>query len=408
MSANIRTWKSNVAAVFWLDFRSMHKVPLIREFAKRVRGEVLVVTETEVPNTRTTQGWTDPTLGPATEFVAPDQATRRFIEEIAASRDVVNFFYGFYAYRNNYTSLLNVRKSDSFVVVFAEGGAIHDGMRVWLRRFRHALSVFRWVGGIDVFLAAGDNGIRWYRGCGVPGNKLVSFGYFVESDTEEQNPGPTLSNSVFKPQPYRGPLEFLFVGAVEKHKGLNEVIVALSELCESSWALTVVGTGSQLESCVQLAEEGGIGDRIRWLGNRDNREVRKLYEKADSLLLFGRYDGWGAVVNEALLGGCPAVVSDAVGAHDLVSSLGAGVVVQAGDLTHLRQALARVVASGKPSAKRRANIRAGARSACTAEAGAEYLDQIVHSVRHGRTIPHPPWKGGGLADRSQGEIYRSK
>ncbi len=46
----------------------------------------------------------------------------------------------------------------------------------------------------------------------------------------------------------------------------------------------------------------------------------------DLLILPSRHDGWGVVVNEALLQGVPVIASDRVGAKCLIESSGAGLI----------------------------------------------------------------------------------
>ena len=49
-------------------------------------------------------------------------------------------------------------------------------------------------------------------------------------------------------------------------------------------------------------------------------EVPLLMQESDVFILPSVYDGWGAVVNEALQVGCYVIVSDACGASDLVKN----------------------------------------------------------------------------------------
>ena len=53
----------------------------------------------------------------------------------------------------------------------------------------------------------------------------------------------------------------------------------------------------------------------------DNTKVRLAIEEADLLVLPSRFDGWGAVVNEALGAGTPVLVSDLCGSSYLVGIL---------------------------------------------------------------------------------------
>jgi len=59
----------------------------------------------------------------------------------------------------------------------------------------------------------------------------------------------------------------------------------------------------------------------------------------DLLVLPSLHDGWGVVVNEALIQGVPALVSDACGAKTLIEVSGAGSIFEAGSADDLMRVL---------------------------------------------------------------------
>ena len=56
-------------------------------------------------------------------------------------------------------------------------------------------------------------------------------------------------------------------------------------------------------------------------------------------MLPSRFDGWGAVVNEALMVGTPVICSDRCGASDLIENGRNGYVFEAGNARALRERL---------------------------------------------------------------------
>jgi glycosyltransferase involved in cell wall biosynthesis len=74
--------------------------------------------------------------------------------------------------------------------------------------------------------------------------------------------------------------------------------------------------------------------------------VAKGYADLDALVLpSGEYETWGLVVNEAMTGGIPAIVSDMVGcAPDLVQEDRTGYVFRSGDVAGLTRSIDRLVA----------------------------------------------------------------
>ena len=65
------------------------------------------------------------------------------------------------------------------------------------------------------------------------------------------------------------------------------------------------------------------------------------------LILPSRHDGWGVVVNEALLQGVPVIASENVGARCLIEANGAGAVFCNEDVEGLQKILQQLSADSK-------------------------------------------------------------
>jgi glycosyltransferase involved in cell wall biosynthesis len=79
--------------------------------------------------------------------------------------------------------------------------------------------------------------------------------------------------------------------------------------------------------------------RIQFLGFQQPHAMPEVFANADAFVLPSRHDGWGVVVNEALGAGLPIIVSDRVGARDLVTDGRNGLITRAGDIGSLASAL---------------------------------------------------------------------
>lgn len=75
-----------------------------------------------------------------------------------------------------------------------------------------------------------------------------------------------------------------------------------------------VGNGPLLEVSKKQVVEVGLDKQVSFVGALKPNEVRKRMENA-SVFIFNsdRYEGWGAVVNEAMNAGCAVLVSHVVG-----------------------------------------------------------------------------------------------
>jgi len=102
----------------------------------------------------------------------------------------------------------------------------------------------------------------------------------------------------------------------------------------------------------------------------------------DALVLPSLHDGWGVVVNEALLQGVPVIVSSNVGAKCMVESNGAGLVFESGDMASLERVLYEFCGSGSY----REELSKGAvlvGSAITPEKGAKYMKDLFEYYYEG-------------------------
>lgn len=373
---------------FWQNVPSIHQAPLIRAVAAEWPGRVIVVTDDGVPAYRRNQGWHDPDFGGAELVVGPDAADRWKLLEAAATPDDVHIFSGFHAYDGVSSTLVRAVRLPVCCGVFAEPGRRDDGApKVMIRRLRHRLSAWRFGDRLDFVLATGGVGAAWYARSGFPPAKIFPFGYFVEDAPDAGGSGD---------ERFRGPIcNFLFVGELQPHKGVDLLFRSLAVIRSKNWRLSVVGQGSARLRLEGLARRLKIASRIRWLGMLSNREVRSVMNEADCMVLPSRHDGWGAVVNEALMAGLPVVASDRCGASDLLTQGWCGTVVASGNAAALAAALERYIVSGPPSRETRDRIRQWAERAIAPTVAARYLMCILQYVMaRGDTLqdrPVPPW-----------------
>jgi teichuronic acid biosynthesis glycosyltransferase TuaC len=121
-----------------------------------------------------------------------------------------------------------------------------------------------------------------------------------------------------------GPL-LATVGALIPRKGQQLVIRALARLPEAHLAL--VGTGPDQAALETLAREGGIGERVHFLGSLDHERLPAVLSAADAMVLPSASEGLANAWVEALACGCPLVIADAGGARELVKGREAGRIV---------------------------------------------------------------------------------
>lgn len=107
----------------------------------------------------------------------------------------------------------------------------------------------------------------------------------------------------------------LFVGRMVKLKRIDLLLEAFSGITRES-VLIIVGDGPEMESLRQRAKE--CRQEVVFMGRLEGDDLYAWYNIADVLALISSREAFGAVVNEALVGGVRVVVSDHAGASCLV------------------------------------------------------------------------------------------
>jgi glycosyltransferase involved in cell wall biosynthesis len=143
-----------------------------------------------------------------------------------------------------------------------------------------------------------------------------------------------------------GIVQLLCVASLTPRKGHEVLFRALAPLAGGRWHLTCVGSPDMdpvLPARLQtLLVELGLAHQVELAGEADAAAVAAHYERCDVFVLPTLYEGYGMAVAEALAHGLPVVSTPTGGIADLVGDA-AGVLVPAGDVRALADALSRVI-----------------------------------------------------------------
>lgn len=171
----------------------------------------------------------------------------------------------------------------------------------------------------------------------------------------------------FRPDPDRprSPGEILFVGRLVEKKGVRHLLRAMPAVA-AAWpeaSLTVAGFGPEEPALRRLAEELGLGARVRFLGGVPQSALPDLYRRAAVVAApfvraaSGDVEGFGLVVAEAIGCGAPVVVGDVPAVRDVLGPRSGLPVVDAADPERLAAAILSVLADPAGAAARAAAVR---------------------------------------------------
>lgn len=110
----------------------------------------------------------------------------------------------------------------------------------------------------------------------------------------------------------------LFIGRLVEVKNLFFLIKAIARLKSNDWNLIIVGDGALMDYLKNFARDLNIIDKIHFIGRQEGLELYSWYTFAQIFILPSTYEPFGAVVNEALLGGCKVLCSELAGASSLI------------------------------------------------------------------------------------------
>lgn len=202
------------------------------------------------------------------------------------------------------------------------GNRVKAALRPWIYRV-YGITVGRRARGI---FAISELAVSQYTRSGVQPEQLFPFGYFVPATPVSV---VTVAAAAISPT-----LRVVFVGSLIRRKGVNLLTAAVACLRQQGHAVTLDAYGSGSTSGL-----GFDGVALCHRGSIPFGQAQDTIAGYDVLVLPSHYDGWGVVVNEALLAGVPVICSDAVGARVLVETFGAGAVFPSGDAAALADRL---------------------------------------------------------------------
>jgi len=370
----------------WWNIPCKSIVPVARELANIQNTEVTFISQSDLSESRKKLGWELPEFGGANYTILPESGWREDVEKLVLGDYDLHIFNGVYLFPKLRFALDRARKLDIPFGVITE--AYHNpyrcSKRVLKSLYTRLITPFRVLPRIKkakFVLSASGNNIRPFLNLGWRKDQFFPFGYFPE------NAGLVISKMTRNSRP-----NLLCSGLIIKNKGQHLLLQALSALKERhiEFNCTITGFGSEEENIKKLAHDLNIDDCVDFVGVVSDSKLNVLKKKADLLIAPGLEEPWGIRVNESLLAHTPVIVSDKIGASELILTSGAGRVFKSGNVDSLIQVLTEQLAIDElKKAKKNAKEFS---SSITPNAAARYLyDVILYSLQNIDKRPYPNW-----------------
>ena len=220
----------------------------------------------------------------------------------------------------------------------------------------------------DAILTVSELARATYLDAGVDPDKVhaVSLGADLE-----------LFRGTGRDEPRSGPARFLFAGAMIRRKGFDLLLAAFDQARRECPGVELLLAGPRGDAAHHLDAYAPTG--IRELGVLSQAELARQLAEVDCLVLPSRNDSYGMVVAEALAAGVPVMVSEMVGAKDLVRDGVCGWVLPLEDLDALTRRL--ITAARHPDSLRA--LRPACREAAAAATWESYharFAALIHEL----------------------------
>jgi glycosyltransferase involved in cell wall biosynthesis len=362
--------------IFWQNIISIHQSAFLRSLAEQ--HEVVLIVEDTVSQDRIDQGWRIPNIGRVQIIQSP---SADFVNHLLKVYQTDwHIFSGFNSIKTSYEALKKASASNLKIAIIAEPFRWLGFIGI-IRYFKYLAFRIRYVNKIRFLLITGSKGLGWYHKVGFPNSKLYPWAYFTEKMPTTDQIRFNYLNST-KPN-------ILFVGQINQRKNILE----LTKICKQNTPLygvfNIIGAGL-LEKKLKEMIEGE--SQIKFLGSVSNESVSQYMQNADLLILPSIFDGWGAVVNEALQVGSRVIASENCGASDLLDGAFRGEKFSFRGGNSLKVVLKRWLEKGKVNDYERQSIHTWTESHLSGKVAAEYFIQIIASIEN-KSSPRPsaPW-----------------
>lgn len=359
---------------FFSNFLNHHQLPLCEALYGTEGVEFIFVACEKIPEDRIRMGYED--MNTKYPFVLRAYEDSEAAEKVALEYDAVIF-------GACPTSYLAIRiKENKLSFRFCERSLKKGTWRRFIPRTRKKIyeGYTRYKKQNLYILGASSYAASDLALCGFDKKKCFEWGYFpavYEKDLE----------AVFAEKCENKAPEILYAGRLLPLKHVMDTVKAIHNLKKQNVAahFTIIGEGECAEEITSYVSQNGLSDYVTMLPFMSPQEVREYMDMSD-IFVFGSnyYEGWGAVVNEAMNSACAVVVSHAVGsAAYLIRSGENGYIYNFADIDELTDKLKSLVCN----AERRERFGREAYSTITelwtAEVAAERFIGLCKAIEQG-------------------------
>lgn len=314
--------------ILWQNVLSIHQIPYINQLSKfKEVNEVILISGEDLTNERKNMGWSNIGIDNTLNFRIILNPNNDQIKTIYSSYSndcwhlysgIRSFDFVFNAFKlglkyNTKRALITERPN-----TFAFG--LCNGKPLWLHKIRFFIQDRKYAKYISKVFAMGEDAVSYFKSV-YKNWDVIPFAYCTEASN---------NNVRFKSEKN---VSFCFVGSLSWWKSPESIIKAAC-IINKKINISYIGGGKK-ESYLKKMSIKKEQIKVIFHGFKKNSEIPLLLSNQDVLILPSIYDGWGAVINEAIQSGLFVICSDKCGAKELLSDKRIGKVFRCNDINEL-------------------------------------------------------------------------
>ena len=318
---------------FFSNFLNHHQLPLCQAFLSRNDVDFVFVATQPIAADRVAMGYEDMNMYPFVVREYESAQSKAQAELIAETYDIVIFGATpkYYIEKRMAKNLLSFR--------FCERSLKKGTWRRFIPQTRRKIweEYIQYKNKKLYILGASAYTSYDLKLCGFDANKCFKWGYFPQIKQRDVD-------AILEAKDNNARVEILYAGRLLKLKRVIDSLKAINILIKQgnkNIHFTIIGDGEEKQNLQAYVEKQNLREYVSFLPFMSPEEVRTYMDKAD-IYIFGSnfYEGWGAVVNEAMNSACAMLVSHAVGsAAYLLRQEENGLIYECGNVKDLAKKL---------------------------------------------------------------------
>jgi len=359
--------------IFWQNIISIHQSSFLEALANK--HKVILIVENELSDIRKNSGWQLDAMKNVELIIAPKDNQIKHI--ISHHKQAWHGISGLHAYDLATKALKFATQIGCKNITIITESYDRIGLRGLLRLIKYSVLSLKYKNKIKAIFVTGLPARACFENLFFSTHIIFNWGYFTKQGHYKcKNAKP------------RGLPNLLFVGSLDVGKNLLPILPMVYKHKSLFSKFYIVGNGPLVPN---LKKEIRTKTEIEYLGVLKNSEIQILMKKCDLLILPSIYDGWGAVVNEALSNGMRVLCSDNCGASILLEGKMRGGVFSH-KINNFDKELIKWLKEGVVEHTDRVAIIEWCEAHISGEVAASYFLDVVNYLESKTTIrPKAPW-----------------